>query len=645
MTAKAVVEIEMIDSKAQNTLGGLNEKLQRLRDRIDDVEVGSDAFKKLATEIQKTSSQVKTLEKEMEGLEPQQKAEAFLKMGEGIMGGFVAAQGALTMVGVESENLEKLQTRVQGAIAIAMGVRMMSEAALMATTAKRVALEKLAIAQTTLGVKLHGMAAKAALLYTKGLKAIGISAKVSAGGMKILKVAIASTGIGLLVVAIGTIAAYWDDIKGALTGVSSEMRDQLASATATKDAAIANMEATEGSVNQLKLAGMSQREILDLKIKDIDAAIQASEIEMERQRSVNKSQVETAKRNKEILKGILEFLLAPMDMLVELYNDIVYYIPGVEQMTLPSEFFADKVFDPDEVKEEGEELLNEMDKNINALKEKRAGFELSIIQMDKQAAEKRRAAREEEQKKLEDAQKELDDAELAKLEELINAKMQLEQEYYDSLLSEEQRAYNEIERKYLDKIELAKEYGLDTTDLEAARLAEIQAVNDRFREEERLKDEEDLEAKKTARDAFVQAVGDSVGQISGLLAEGSKGAKAAALAEIAINTGLGFIQGLDIAQKSAKATGPGAALAFPIFYATQIAAVLGAVKKARSAIGAGGGGETAPVVPTQSAPTRSGNFTLNASQSPEIVAKTFVVADEMTDQQSQLADIRRRATI
>jgi hypothetical protein len=619
MTAKAVVEIEMLDSKAQNTLGGLNEKLQRLRDRIDDVEVGSDAFKKLATEIQKTSSQVKTLEKEMEGLEPQQKAEAFLKMGEGIMGGFVAAQGALTMVGVESENLEKLQTRVQGAIAIAMGVRMMSEAALMATTAKRVALEKLAIAQTTLGVKLHGMAAKAALLYTKGLKAIGISAKVSAGGMKILKVAIASTGIGLLVVAIGTIAAYWDDIKGALTGVSSEMRDQLASATATKDAAIANMEATEGSVNQLKLAGMSQREILDLKIKDIDAAIQASEIEMERQRSVNKSQVETAKRNKEILKGILEFLLAPMDMLVELYND--------------------------KVKEEGEELLNEMDKNINALKEKRAGFELSIIQMDKQAAEKRRAAREEEQKKLEDAQKELDDAELAKLEELINAKMQLEQEYYDSLLSEEQRAYNEIERKYLDKIELAKEYGLDTTDLEAARLAEIQAVNDRFREEERLKDEEDLEAKKTARDAFVQAVGDSVGQISGLLAEGSKGAKAAALAEIAINTGLGFIQGLDIAQKSAKATGPGAALAFPIFYATQIAAVLGAVKKARSAIGAGGGGETAPVVPTQSAPTRSGNFTLNASQSPEIVAKTFVVADEMTDQQSQLADIRRRATI
>mgnify|MGYP003109715535 FL=1 len=99
MTAKAVVEIEMIDSKAQNTLAGLNEKLQRLRNRIDEVEVGSEAFKKLAAQIQKTSSTVKTLEKEMEGLEPQQKAEAFLKMGEGVMGGFVAAQGALAMVG------------------------------------------------------------------------------------------------------------------------------------------------------------------------------------------------------------------------------------------------------------------------------------------------------------------------------------------------------------------------------------------------------------------------------------------------------------------------------------------------------------------------------------------------------------------
>jgi hypothetical protein len=45
---------------------------------------------------------------------------------------------------------------------------------------------------------------------------------------------------------------------------------------------------------------------------------------------------------------------------------------------------------------------------------------------------------------------------------------------------------------------------------------------------------------------------------------------------------MGFIQGLDIAQKGAKATGPAAPFAFPIFYAAQIAAVLGAAGKAKA---------------------------------------------------------------
>ena len=134
-------------------------------------------------------------------------------------------------------------------------------------------------------------------------------------------------------------------------------------------------------------------------------------------------------------------------------------------------------------------------------------------------------------------------------------------------------------------------------------------------------------------------------EMVGLFGEGTKASKAAALAEIAINTGAGFMSGLRIAQKSADATGPGAMLAFPIFYATQIAAVLGAVKKAKSALGAGGGGASPPPVP-KAAPQKSGNFTLKASGSGDAgIAKAYVVTDEMSDSQAQLADIRRRSTI
>ena len=125
--AKSVVEIEMRAQKAQNTLGGLIESLGFLKNAIEDATLGSDDFKRLADNIQKTESKIKNLTRQMEGLDSAQTAESFLKTAEGIAGGFVAAQGAMTLLGVESENLEKLQAKVQGAIAIAMGIRMMAE--------------------------------------------------------------------------------------------------------------------------------------------------------------------------------------------------------------------------------------------------------------------------------------------------------------------------------------------------------------------------------------------------------------------------------------------------------------------------------------------------------------------------------------
>ena len=135
------VELELIlegGAKAVKTMGELEKALSDAREEIKGVEKGSEDFKRLATAIQDASSEVKTLEKQMEGLEPQQKAEAFLKMGEGIAGGFAVAQGAMALLNIESENLEKIQVKVQSAIAIAMGVRMMAEGALNVAIAKRI---------------------------------------------------------------------------------------------------------------------------------------------------------------------------------------------------------------------------------------------------------------------------------------------------------------------------------------------------------------------------------------------------------------------------------------------------------------------------------------------------------------------------
>jgi len=156
-----------------------------------------------------------------------------------------------------------------------------------------------------------------------------------------------------------------------------------------------------------------------------------------------------------------------------------------------------------------------------------------------------------------------------------------------------------------------------------------------------------LEALTIARLTYASKVGQSIGQLGNLMEEGSNAAKALALTEIAINTAVGFMQGLNIAQKAAAATGPAAAYAFPIFYASQVASVLGALKSAQGVLGGETG--TTPAVPSGTASTPapqmlSGKFELGGTPEQQPI-QAYVVTDELTDNQNKLAYIRRRATI
>ena len=129
--------------------------------------------------------------------------------------------------------------------------------------------------------------------------------------------------------------------------------------------------------------------------------------------------------------------------------------------------------------------------------------------------------------------------------------------------------------------------------------------------EKRVADEKAIQdAISFAQSANLANLESTIGALGSLFEEGTAASKAAAIAQIAIGTGVGFVNGLDIAQKSAKATGPAAAFAFPLFYAAQIAAVLAAAGQAKKILTTvkGGGGSpisaTAPSVgATPSAPT------------------------------------------
>jgi len=283
----------------------------------------------------------------------------------------------------------------------------------------------------------------------------------------------------------------------------------------------------------------------------------------------------------------------------------------------------------DDIREQAEaearviELEAERDKRLRTLQTRLNAFTKGVEENTDATDENAKA-----QAKLNEEIKKRDEAlaaEQAKLQESLSAE-------YDAILQAQNDAQtnelNAVEDKYNTLIAKAAEYGFDEAELNRIKNEEIAAVNKKFADQntetarkQALDEQAILDAKLAAQLGFAQSIGGVVRALGGFAKEGTAAAKAAALADIVINTGLGFVQGLDIAQKGAKATGPAAPFAFPIFYATQVAAVLNAVGQARNILakvptdGGGGGGLGGVPRPNISAPSSSPRFALDTQAS------------------------------
>lgn len=166
------------------------------------------------------------------------------------------------------------------------------------------------------------------------------------------------------------------------------------------------------------------------------------------------------------------------------------------------------------------------------------------------------------------------------------------------------------------------------------------------------------EAELQAKLEFANAVGNVMGQLAGLFQQGTTASKIAGLAEIAIGTGTGFINALSIAQKSAKGTGAAAAFAFPIFYATQVAAVLGAAAKAKQILTQvkGGGASSsnitppsiktaAPIIPQAPEPTTTTLDQQSINQLGSATTRAYVVESDIANSQERITRISRAARL
>lgn len=343
-------------------------------------------------------------------------------------------------------------------------------------------------------------------------------------GMKLLKVAMISSGIGALVVILAGIAANWETITNYMSGASMEAQKQVALTNEIAEAEQQKLDTLNGQDNILKLQGKSEKEILKLKADQTKETINALEASIIAQEEVKKQQIETAERNQKILSGILQFVSLPLTMILKAYD----YITGSNTMKIFDDA-ASLLFDPEDTAEKADETLDKTKADLDRLKNTYAGYQLSIQKIDKDAADKKKADDKAKQDKIDADAEAKRQKEIADKQATLDAIEKLEDDYFNSLLTKQQQEENAVSDKYFNLIEQAKKYNLDTAVLEEARQKELKAIEDNYAAEEKARE-------KAVQDQKVDLAGQTMGTLTQILGENSKAGKSAAIAQATINT-------------------------------------------------------------------------------------------------------------
>jgi hypothetical protein len=458
MAETRVVNLEVKDNtkslKAQ--LKEAQMEVQALADKYGATSKEAVAAAKRAADLKDRIGDAKAL---TDAFNPDAKFKALSASLSGVAGGFSAVTGAMGLLGAESEDVQRLMLKVQSAMALSQGLQALGES-------------------------------------RDAFKQLGAVAKNALQG---IKNGIAATGIGVLLVALGTIVAYWDDIKAAVSGVSEDQKKYNAAVAEDVKAQKAKMDTMDKQDNILKLQGKTEKQITELKIKQIDATITATEAQLKGQKATLKAQVEAEERNYNILKTVariglemgtttLRLLALPIDAAIGAANMVsealgygkITAFSINDEISKMNKFVAEGltsfVFDPAKVKADGEASIKETEAALLDLKNKKAGYELAIKDIDKKAADDRANIAKDAADKL-----------LKQQEAEAEAARKLREEQNKLIKDDRQRELAENNEQYNQKIEDLKKGKKELNDTDRALIATYEA--------QRLKDQADINAK------------------------------------------------------------------------------------------------------------------------------------------------------
>jgi hypothetical protein len=626
MAIEKVIDITINADQAIDATKSLRSQLREAQAEVAALSDKFGATSKEAVEAAKRAAELKDRIGDAKALtdafNPDAKFKALTSSLSGVASGFAAVQGAMGLFGSESEAVEKTLLKVQSAMALSQGLQALGES----------------------------------MDSFKQLKAVAVNA------MNAIKTAIGSTGIGLLVIALGTIYTYWDDIKEAVSGVSEEQRKLNALTHQNFETSKEELKTLNNQDNILKLQGKSETEILKLKIKKLDTTIKDGEINLQNvintSAAEEKASIENYKRTQQLLDLVVNFsyflpklVLTPIDLAIKGANKvseilgigkaISFDIMGTinEMQDKATSFISKQLFDPEQVKKDGEKTRKELQDQLVQLRNQRAGIEIEITNIQNEESDKRKKKKDDEaendkkrfEKELEERQKRL-----ARIQEL------------------EQQNFNALNQKQKD-FTATSLAGLEE------RNKQVADVDARMLEGKKLRAEAEAEIEL----ATLDVIGNGINLLKGFFEKNKAIQKSLLIAESAVGIAK-IIVNTQTANAVAKASpinladptyGTRMSVINTIAAGIGIAANVAATAKALSQLGGGGGagaGASAGSASGGGASAPSFNIVGDAGvnsltgavqQNKQAPIQTYVVAQNVTTAQSLNRNIVENATL
>ena len=587
-------------------------ELRKLREQMASGELKGEAFDEAAARAAKMQDQIDKVNKTVRNLANDNKRlDAFVTTAQGIVGGFAAAQGAAALFGSENEDLQKTMVKLQAAMTLMNGIQQVSNL-----------LRK----ESALNTILLGKANVTAAATTTGLTT----------ATKLLRVALISTGIGAIVVAIGMLIANFDKVKKAVlsfipglakvgewfTKIKNAVTDFIGTTSDATRAIDALEKATEASNKQL------QREI---ELMEASGA-SARDLYLAK-RLLLFQEYEAMKAKKESI-GLTEDEL-------EAYEDLVQKIKVIdagERRRLQKERDNARAAEEKKLKEHGDRMA--------AIAKENAAKMAAAEQVD---IERRMQLIQDEETREMELLKNRQAKELAAAKERGENLRLLEE-----LQFEEEMALQEtFDAK---RREMAAAAEKEEKEAKAKQLAAEKATNDKIieagikRMEKQIADEDEKnEALLAAKEAFSNQTISILTSLSNLAKDNSKTQKALALSAIAVDTGTAISAAVANSQKNpANAVTGGVAGA--VQFATSLAQILSGAAQAKRVLqggqvrGVGASMGNTRTAPELQPPTHI-NRDIQLQDRGGMQQRVFVLENDITKSQDRIVRIKANSTI